>query len=89
MTIGQISVNHRAVVNLAGRLEQLGYRGDDVHAVADHLARNLIADGYRPIQPPVPAQGPGASREAIEAARAATQAAVRAARERRLNPVTT
>ena len=79
----QVVTNHKAVANLAARLEQLGYRGDDVHQVAEHLALNLLADGYRRVDPPVPTTGPGATRDAIEAAKQAAAAAVAAARAKR------
>ena len=46
----QIVVNHQAVTNLAAKLERLGYSGDDVHEVAEHIAMNLLADGYRPVE---------------------------------------
>jgi len=46
----QIVVNHQAVTNLAAKLEKLGYSGDDVHEVAEHIALNLLADGYRPVE---------------------------------------
>lgn len=80
MTAHQVAVNHRAVANLAGRLESLGYTGDDVHEVAERLAAELLADGYRPVERPPAPSGPGASREAIEAALRAAREAVTAAK---------
>lgn len=50
----QIAVNATAVRNLADRLTQLGYKGDDVHDVAEHIALNLLADGYRRLEKPPP-----------------------------------
>ena len=47
----QIAVNSQALINLAAKLEQLGYAGDDVHDVAERLAMNLLADGYRRLDP--------------------------------------
>lgn len=82
MTVTQVAVNAAAVRNLAARLERLGYTGD-AHTEAEHIALNLLADGYRPVDKPVPRRGPGASRAAIDAAKAACRAAVDAARERR------
>lgn len=50
----QIAVNATAIRNLAHRLTQLGYSGDDVHDVAERIAMNLLADGYRRLEQPVP-----------------------------------
>jgi hypothetical protein len=72
----QVAANATALRNLAARLERMGYTGD-THAEAEHIALNLLADGYRRIEPPVPTRGTGASRDAIEAARKATDEAVR------------
>ena len=66
--------NQAAIRNLAGRLEALGYDGDDVHTVAEHLAVNLLADGYRPIEP---TPGPRPATVATEAQRQAALAAIR------------
>lgn len=77
----QIAVNHTALMNMAGRLEALGFTGD-AYEVAERLAMNLLADGYRPVGKPVAASGPGASRESIEAAKEAARAAVDAAKRR-------
>jgi len=82
MTAAQIATNHRALMGLAARLERLGYTGD-TYAEAEHIALNLLADGYRPVEPPVPARGPGASRAAIDAAKEAAEAAVRASKDAR------
>jgi len=46
----QIATNSTAIRNLAGRLESLGYAGDDVLEVAEKLAMNLLSDGYRPVE---------------------------------------
>jgi hypothetical protein len=45
-----IARNAAAVRNLATRLERLGYTGD-CHTEAEHIAVNLLADGYRRIEP--------------------------------------
>jgi hypothetical protein len=45
-----IARNAAAIRNLAGRLERLGYTGD-CHTEAEHIAVNLLADGYRRIEP--------------------------------------
>lgn len=52
MTITQVSVNASAIRNLADKLTRLGYERDDVHDVAEKLAMNLLADGYRRIETP-------------------------------------
>lgn len=86
MTAAQIAANATALRNLATRLERLGYTGD-THAEAEHIALNLLADGFRPVERPVPNRGPGASRAAIEAAKAAAERAVRAAKDARKKPI--
>lgn len=50
----QIAVNATAVRNLAEKLTTLGYTGDDVHDIAEHIALNLLADGYRRLEKPPP-----------------------------------
>ncbi|MCW2899973.1 MAG: hypothetical protein JWO67_2238 [Streptosporangiaceae bacterium] len=85
MTEHAIAANATALRNLAARLERMGYTGD-AHAEAEHIALNLLADGYRPLDKPVPARGPGAKRESIEECRRATEAAVRTAKDRRKQP---
>jgi hypothetical protein len=50
VTVEQVAANAKAVRNLAGRLERLGYTGD-CHTEAEHIAVNLLADGYRRIEP--------------------------------------
>lgn len=82
MSAAQIAVNSRALMTAADKLTRAGYDGDAYRFVED-LALNLLADGYRPVDKPVPRRGPGASRAAIDAAKAACRAAVDAARERR------
>jgi hypothetical protein len=78
----QIAANATAIRNLAARLERMGYAGD-THAEAEHIALNLLLDGYRRIEPPVPTRGTGASRESVEAALRAAADAVAASKERR------
>jgi hypothetical protein len=87
VTPHQTAVNAAAIRNLAARLDRLGFVGDS-HAEAETIALNLLADGYRRIKAPVPTRGPGASRQAIEDAKAAAAAAVADARARRttVNP---
>jgi hypothetical protein len=77
--------NAAAVRNLAARLERNGWPGD-AHAEAEHIALNLLADGYTTPRKPPPPTGPGASRDSIDAAIAAAALAVREARERRNKP---
>jgi hypothetical protein len=81
VTPAQVAVNARAVANLAARLEAWGL--SDPQERAEHVATALLADGLRPVEKPVPARGPGASRQAIEDAKAAAAAAVADARARR------
>jgi hypothetical protein len=50
VTVEQVAANAKAVRNLAARLERLGYTGD-CHTEAEHIAVNLLADGYRRIDP--------------------------------------
>jgi hypothetical protein len=50
MSVEQVAVNAKAIRNLAARLERLGYTGD-CHTEAEHIAVNLLADGYRRIEP--------------------------------------
>jgi len=76
-----VAANAKALLNLAARLERMGYDGD-CHAEAEHIALNLLADGYRPLEPPPTPRGPGACRESIEAAKQAAAEAVKAAKER-------
>jgi hypothetical protein len=83
----QVAANHRAVTNLAARLERLGYGGDS-HAEAEHIAAELHADGWRALPKPVPVRGPGASRASIDAALTACRSAVDAARTRTATPAT-
>jgi hypothetical protein len=54
VTAHAIAANATALRNLAARLERLGYTGD-TYAEAEHIALNLLADGYRRIEtvPPV------------------------------------
>jgi len=63
-----VATNAKALLNLAGRLERMGYSGD-CHAEAEHIALNLLADGYRPLEPPPTPRGPGSTRQGREAAR--------------------
>ena len=86
MTVTQVSVNASAIRNLADKLTRLGYERDDVHDIAEKLAMNLLADGYRRIETP-PALRPtnaatAAQRAAhIEAAKAEVEAARRKRQE--------
>lgn len=70
----QIAVNSQALINLAAKLEQLGYTGPDVHRVAESIALNLLADGYRPLEKPPP---PRPERIATDAERRAAMTTIR------------
>lgn len=82
MTPELVAVNHAAIAAGAERLTATGWTGD-AHTFVESLVRNALLDGYRPITPAPPLRGPGASRAAIDAAKAAAEAAVRAARDKR------
>lgn len=90
MTVEQVSLNHAAVAQLAERLTALGYQGDDVHRVAESIAVNLLAAGYKrltrqsPQDVPGIVRGPGSTETARRDALVAAQRAVDAARARRL-----
>jgi hypothetical protein len=53
VTLAQVGTNATALRNLAARLERLGYTGD-TYAEAEHIAVNLLADGYRRVEPVPP-----------------------------------
>jgi hypothetical protein len=82
MTVEQTAINHRALMAAADKLTRTGWDGD-AYAFCEHLVVNLLADGYRRLDPPVPTRGTGASRDAIEAAKKAAADAVAASKERR------
>lgn len=86
MTPHQIATNASAVRNLAGQLEALGFTGD-AYAVAEKLAVNLLADGYKPVDAPVPVVGPSSTPEARQAALSAARAAVDAAKRKQSGKV--
>lgn len=77
MTTQQIAINAAAIRNLAARLEDMGYAGGDVHAEAEHIALNLLADGCRPVEPPVPLHGPSSTPAGRAKARALLAEALR------------
>lgn len=85
MTAEQTAVNHRALIAAAAKLERTGYDGD-AYRYVEGLVLSVLADGYRPVDKPVPARGPGASRQAIDAAKAAAAQAVAAAKDSRKKP---
>lgn len=85
MSQAQAATNAAALRALAEQLEMLGYRSDDVLKVADRLARQLIADGYRRIEA-IPPRGNGGSDTARAAALQATRDAVAAAHARTGRP---
>jgi hypothetical protein len=66
--ITQIAVNSQALINLAAKLEQLGYAGDDVHDVAERIALNLLSDGYRRVEAPPPLRPERVASEAVRKA---------------------
>lgn len=80
----QIAVNSSALRNLADKLERWGLT--DTHARAEHIAVNLLADGYRRIETPPalrPTNAATAEQRAahIEAAKAEVEAARRKRQE--------
>jgi hypothetical protein len=78
-----VATNATALRNLADRLERMGYAGGDAYTEAEHIALNLLADGYRLIEKPPPLQGSTSTEAARRAAIEAAAEAVRSARERR------
>jgi hypothetical protein len=82
MTVQQVAANATALRNLAARLERLGFTGD-AHTEAEHIALNLLADGYRHIEKPPPLQGPCSTPAARAAALAEAERAVADAKIRR------
>jgi len=81
MTPHAVAANAAAIRNLAQRFENWGL--SDPHQRAELVAMNLLADGYRPLEPPPTPRGPGSTAAGRRAAREAATAAIRAARERR------
>jgi hypothetical protein len=53
VSLAQVGTNSAALRNLAARLERMGYTGD-TYAEAEHIAVNLLADGYRRVEPVPP-----------------------------------
>ncbi|MDB5597931.1 MAG: hypothetical protein JWM36_4892 [Hyphomicrobiales bacterium] len=81
----QAATNAKAERNLAAKLAVAGWHGDP-HTAAAAIARELHADGWRALEKPVAARGPGATRAAIDDAVKAAREAVEAAREKRKGP---
>lgn len=71
MSVHQVAANATAIRNLAARLERLGFVGD-AQDEAEHIARELLADGYRRVEQPPPLRGtrstPAARAQALTAA---------------------
>lgn len=82
MTADQTAINSRTLIAAAAKLERIGYDGD-AYRFVESLVLSVLADGYRKVTPPPPLRGPGAGRDAIEAAKEAARAAVQKAREAR------
>jgi hypothetical protein len=82
VTADQTAVNHAALIAAAARLEGAGYDGDSYRFV-EGLVVSVLADGYWRLEPVPAPRGPGASRQAIEDAKQAAKAAVRASKDRR------
>ena len=83
MTPADVARNAKAVANLAARLEAWGLT--DPEQRAEHVVMNLAADGYRPLDRPVPLAGPSSTeagrrraRELFEQTRAAKDTGGRA-----------
>ena len=84
MSQQQVATNHAAIRTLAAGMETAaGHDIPDVLAVAGRLAAELIANGYRKVEP-IPPRGNGGSDQARADALAATAAAVAAARDKTL-----
>lgn len=56
MTEHAVATNAAAIRNLAARLEAWGLT--DAHKRAEFIALNLLAEGYRPLEPPPALHGP-------------------------------
>lgn len=67
---------------LAGIIE--GWGLGDAHERADWIIRELLAQGVARVPTPPPLRGPGADPEAQKKAKAAIDAAIEAARARRI-----
>lgn len=67
MTELEIARNHRAITNMAGRLEAWGL--DDAYKRAEFLLMNAYADGYRPVDKPPALHGPSSTEAGRRAAR--------------------
>lgn len=81
MTELDIARNATAVRNLAARLERLGFTGDS-YTEAEHIALNLLADGYRKVEPLPPLHGPSST----EAGRAEARRLFEEARRQKETP---
>lgn len=68
MTPAGIARNAAAIRNLAARLERLGFTGDS-HTEAEHIAVNLLADGYKRVEPPPALVGTSSTEEGRAKAR--------------------
>lgn len=55
MTPHQIALNAKAIRSGAERLEAAGYTGD-AHRFVESLLLDALADGFRPVDKPVPAK---------------------------------
>jgi hypothetical protein len=77
----QTITNSRALLAAAAKLENTGWTGDSFRFV-EGLVLSVLADGFRPLDPPVPTQGAGSTEAARRDALAIAEAAVRAAKEK-------
>ncbi|HET6917594.1 MAG TPA: hypothetical protein VFH56_16025 [Acidimicrobiales bacterium] len=84
MSMEQVAINSRIVVEEAARLTAEGYRGDAARYIEQLLIR-AISSGYRRLEP-VPPKGSGGSLAARKAALAATAEAVHDAKQRAGRP---
>lgn len=58
MTATQIGVNDAALRNAAEKVTAIGYQGD-AHRFVEALVVSVLADGYRPLEPPIPLRPAG------------------------------
>jgi hypothetical protein len=78
MSAQQVAANASAVRNLAETLQRWGLT--DPEQRAEHLTTQLARDGWKPLEPPPPHRGPGASEQAREDAMRVVREAVREAK---------
>ncbi|HEU5026634.1 MAG TPA: hypothetical protein VFV01_17085 [Spirillospora sp.] len=67
-TEDRVATNHRALMAAAAKLERAGFTGDSYRFV-EGLVVNLLADGWRPVEPAPALRGPTSTEAGRRAAR--------------------